>query len=49
MHASAAWRTHRKGCSPCGSGQHCPDGVPLYQRFVDLQDAFLRSLRTRSR
>lgn len=47
MHASDAWRAHRKGCSPCGSGQCCPDGVPLYQRFADLQDAYLRGLRSR--
>ncbi|MFB6876349.1 hypothetical protein [Streptomyces sp. NPDC056323] len=47
MRASDAWRTHRKGCSPCGSGQYCPTGKPLYQRFADLQDAYLRGLRSR--
>ncbi|MFB7211065.1 hypothetical protein [Streptomyces sp. NPDC056255] len=47
MHASDAWRTHRKGCEPCRSAQHCPDGAPLYQQFAGLQDDYLRHLRTR--
>ncbi|MFG3532749.1 hypothetical protein ACGF8B_39475 [Streptomyces sp. NPDC047917] len=45
MHASDAWRTHRKGCPPCGSGQPCPAGAPLYQQFADLQTAYLRRIR----
>ncbi|MGW1353472.1 hypothetical protein ACWCQE_30020 [Streptomyces sp. NPDC002409] len=47
MHASDVWRTHHRDCEPCQSGQHCPDGAPLHQRFADLQDAYLRQLRSR--
>ncbi|MFF7365438.1 hypothetical protein [Streptomyces sp. NPDC008125] len=46
MAASAAWRTHRKGCATCRyPGQHCEDGRTLFERFADLQDAYLRTLR----
>ncbi|MFD4764326.1 hypothetical protein ACFWOJ_37565 [Streptomyces sp. NPDC058439] len=45
--AHDTWRTHRSGCQPCRSGQHCPAGAPLSQRFTDLQDAYLRRLRSR--
>ncbi|MFF9593852.1 hypothetical protein ACF1FX_32490 [Streptomyces sp. NPDC014646] len=44
-HASDVWRAHHRACEPCRSGQHCPAGAPLYQRFADLQDACLRQLR----
>ncbi|WP_331737343.1 hypothetical protein OG520_44750 (plasmid) [Streptomyces sp. NBC_00984] len=47
MRASDAWRTHRKGCSPCGSGQDCPDGAQMYQQFADLQNDYLRLIRSR--
>ncbi|MFJ8855669.1 hypothetical protein [Streptomyces sp. NPDC102437] len=47
MAASDTWHAHRKGCPPCESGQHCPTGDPLYKRFTNLQDAYLRHLRTR--
>ncbi|MGW9120227.1 hypothetical protein ACWGRV_27050 [Streptomyces sp. NPDC055663] len=46
MHASDAWRTHREGCQPCRSEQHCPTGNPLYQQFADLQDSYLRRIRS---
>ncbi|MCT2547396.1 hypothetical protein [Streptomyces atratus] len=47
MRASDAWRTHRKGCEPCRSGQHCRDGAALHRLFADLQNDYLRHLRTR--
>ncbi|MFF8423137.1 hypothetical protein [Streptomyces sp. NPDC015680] len=45
--AHDAWRTHGETCEPCRSEQHCPVGIPLYQQLADLQDAYLRRLRTR--
>lgn len=47
MAASDAWRTHRKGCPPCQNGRHCPDGSPLFERFAQMQSAYLNHLRTR--
>ncbi|MES9558783.1 MULTISPECIES: hypothetical protein [unclassified Streptomyces] len=46
MQAAAAWRTHLKACVPCRSEEYCPVGDPLYRRLVDLQDAYLRRIRS---
>ncbi|MER5362454.1 hypothetical protein [Streptomyces sp. NPDC002785] len=48
MAASDAWRAHRKDCEPCtfpDTGRHCPDGAPLWERLVRLQNAYLTHLR----
>ncbi|MCX4451542.1 hypothetical protein [Streptomyces sp. NBC_01789] len=45
MTASDAWRTHRKGCPPCETEQHCPTGQRLFARFAELQTAYLNHLR----
>ncbi|MFE6023333.1 hypothetical protein ACFQ6O_43805 [Streptomyces sp. NPDC056441] len=45
--ASDTWRTHSSSCESCRAGQHCPAGAPLYRRLADLQDAYLRRLRSR--
>ncbi|MFF0051637.1 hypothetical protein [Streptomyces sp. NPDC005498] len=47
MHASDAWRTHRKGCEPCQAGRHCPAGATLFERLARLQDAYTQRLRRR--
>ncbi|MFJ7200925.1 MULTISPECIES: hypothetical protein [unclassified Streptomyces] len=46
MQAAATWRTHRSGCAPCRSEQHCRTGAPLYRRLADLQDAHIRRIRS---
>jgi hypothetical protein len=47
MAASTTWRTHRKGCPPCQTGQPCEAGAPLFERFTRLQNAYLNHLRDR--
>ncbi|MFJ2875467.1 MULTISPECIES: hypothetical protein [unclassified Streptomyces] len=47
MSARTTWRTHCESCAPCRSGQHCHTGAPLYRQLGDLQDAYLRRLRSR--
>ncbi|MCX5115193.1 hypothetical protein OOK13_43485 [Streptomyces sp. NBC_00378] len=47
QHARETWRADYETCEPCRSEQHCSTGAPLYQRFADLQDAYLRGLRSR--
>ncbi len=48
MAASDQWRAHRKGCPPCTDGRRrCADGTRLWNRFCDLQDAYLTHLRNR--
>ncbi|MEV7711196.1 hypothetical protein [Streptomyces sp. NPDC088270] len=47
MQAAAAWRTHLKACVPCRSEEYCHTGAPLYRQLGDLQDAYLRRLRSR--
>ncbi|MFE7111118.1 hypothetical protein ACFU98_42825 [Streptomyces sp. NPDC057575] len=44
--ARDTWSNHSETCEP-RAGQYCPVGAPLYQRFADLQDAYLRGLRSR--
>ncbi|MEV5204420.1 MULTISPECIES: hypothetical protein [Streptomyces] len=45
--ARETWGAHCETCEPCRSKQHCSTGDPLYQRLADLQDAYLRGLRSR--
>ncbi|MGW1412128.1 hypothetical protein [Streptomyces sp. NPDC002403] len=45
--ARETWRAHSETCEPCRSKQHCPTGALQYRRLADLQDAYLRGLRSR--
>ncbi|MCT2546246.1 hypothetical protein [Streptomyces atratus] len=47
QHAYTAWRAHHANCQPCRAGTHCPVGTPIHQRLTDLQDSYLRRIRSR--
>ncbi|WUT01719.1 hypothetical protein OHA46_33725 (plasmid) [Streptomyces sp. NBC_00708] len=48
MTATIAWRTHRKGCSPCRNSQPCTTGASLFEQFARLQDAYLTQQKRKS-
>ncbi|MGW2841850.1 hypothetical protein ACWCWD_29195 [Streptomyces sp. NPDC001493] len=45
MAAHRTWRDHSGDCTTCQPDTPCKTGRPLYERFADLQDAYLRTLR----
>lgn len=48
MDAHRTWADHAAGCGTCTTIQPgCPDGIPLWERYCRLQDAYLTHCRTR--
>lgn len=39
--------THKAGCADCRPDAPCPVGLPIFERFGRLQDAYLQRQRDR--
>ncbi|WP_098892027.1 hypothetical protein [Streptomyces sp. or3] len=47
MDAHRNWADHAAGCGTCTTRPGCTDGIPLWERYCRLQDAYLTHLCTR--
>ncbi|MFI6143656.1 hypothetical protein ACIBCC_36380 [Streptomyces griseus] len=46
MGATDRWAEHAADCGACATtGPGCPEGIPLWERYCRLQDAYLNHLR----
>ncbi|MYT77526.1 hypothetical protein YW3DRAFT_06517 [Streptomyces sp. MnatMP-M77] len=44
--ATDRWAEHAADCGACTTTEPgCPDGIPLWERYCRLQDAYLNHLR----
>ncbi|MDI3390477.1 hypothetical protein QIS99_30425 [Streptomyces sp. B-S-A8] len=45
--ADRKWSAHVAACQHCGHEPGCPAGQPLFNRFAELQSAYLDALSRR--